>query len=172
MCQIYPGADETRIDDQIENEMTVLQQAIGAIRNIRGEMNVPPSKDAELVLMSAHSAHVQIIQQNEIYFKKLAKLNHISYNSDKPKLAASAVVQSLELYMPLAELIDVKVEKNRIEKEIARLEQQLFNLQKKMTNREFLARAPGEVIEKERQKKLSYEENLEKLENILHVLET
>jgi len=167
MLQPYPKVNEALIDKSIERKMVLIQQVIGALRNIRGEMHIPPAKEAELILHSSEKSKIMVIQENENYLKKLARLNRISYDGHRPSLAASAVVQGIELFMPLADLIDIDVEKNRLEKEIARLENQLNGLNKKLSNKNFVERAPKEVVEKEKKKKESFEENLQKLKQNL-----
>ena len=170
MNEVYPQADKKWMDTDIEKEMTVLQQVIGGVRNIRGEMNVPPGKEAELIVRAPDEQKNELIHKNEIAIKKLAKISTVEYDGHRPKMAAAAVVQGIDIYMPLADLIDVDVERQRLQKEVARLEKQLQGLNKKLSNENFISRAPKEVVEKERQKKADWEMNLEKLEKNLSAL--
>jgi valyl-tRNA synthetase len=170
MLQPYPSADQKRYDKHVERDMVLLQQVIGAIRNIRGEMNVPPGKEADLVVRSADVQKVKVLKGNQIALQKLARITAIDYSGNRPKLAAGAVVQGVELFVPLAELIDVDVERNRLEKEINRLANQLEALAKKLSNQNFTSRAPQDVIDKELQKKNDWEINLQKLESGLENL--
>jgi valyl-tRNA synthetase len=110
------------------------------------------------------------LKNNEIAIQKLGRISAISYNTERPELAASGVVQGIDLFIPLAELIDVDVEKNRLEKEITRLEGQLVGLTKKLSNENFVSRAPQDVVDKEKQKKEDWETNLGKLKASLQVL--
>ncbi|MBN2413664.1 valine--tRNA ligase [candidate division KSB1 bacterium] len=170
MLQPYPKVDEQWINEKIESEMELLQQVIGAIRNIRGEMNVPPAKEAELFIHGSDKQKLNIIKKNQVSINKLARISKISWDGERPELTASAVVQGIDIYMPLAELIDIEVEKNRLQKEVTRLENQLNGLQKKLMNQDFVSRAPKEVIEKEKQKKANWETNLTKLQDNLQLL--
>jgi len=170
MLQPYPRVDKQWINEKVEAEMELLQQVIGAIRNIRGEMNVPPAKEAELFIHGSDKKKIDIIKANQASINKLARISKISYDSDRPELTASAVVQGIDIYLPLAELIDIEVEKNRLQKEVTRLENQLNGLQKKLMNQDFISRAPKEVIEKEKQKKANWETNLTKLQGNLQLL--
>jgi valyl-tRNA synthetase len=170
MVQPYPKSDSQWMDKHVEREMVLLQQLIGAIRNIRGEMNVPPSKEAELIVHCPEADKQKIVRDNETYIVKLGKVSAIMYDGQRPALAASAVVQGIELLLPLAELIDVEVERKRLEKEIARLETQVVAMNNKLTNQNFTSRAPKEVIEKERKKKEDFELNLNKLQGNLRLL--
>ena len=164
MNQAYPTHDEVWIDKKIERKMVLLQKVITALRAIRGEMNVPPSKLADLVIQPYESAKEQILRENENLISKLAKISNISYNEKKPELAASAVVQGIELFVPLTGLIDLEIERTRLKKEIDRLEKQIVALNRKLTNHDFIDKAPKEVVNKERKKKEDFEENLQKLQ--------
>ena len=170
MLQSYPKEEKSRIDQTVEREMVLLQQVIGGIRNIRGEMNVPPAKEADLNIKSSDDEKLAMLQKNEIAIQKLARVDKISYNAERPDMAASAVVQNVELFVPLADLIDIEVEKNRLEKEIERLDNQLRGLIKKLSNENFISRAPQDVVDKERQKKEDWQANLEKLKKNLRIL--
>jgi len=170
MLQAYPKAAKKWLDKHAERHMVLLQQLIGAIRNIRGEMNVPPAKEAELIVHCPDADKTTILRENEPYISKLAKVSAIRYDGQRPLLAASAVVQGIELLLPLEELINVEVEKKRLEKEIARLESQLVGLNNKLTNKDFLARAPKEVVDKEKKKKEDFEVHLSKMQVNLKLL--
>lgn len=163
MLQPYPQTDPDRLDSRVEAEMALLQQVIGAVRNIRGEMNIPPAREADLILNSTDPAALDLIARNETYLHKLARVRDIRYNQSRPAATASAVVQGVEILVPLADLIDVAVEKKRLEKEITRLEAQVVGLTQKLMNRDFIARAPREVIEKEEKKRSDFTQTLEKL---------
>lgn len=168
----YPVEEKKWRDKQAEHEMALLQQVIGAVRNIRGEMNVPPAKEAELIVNSNNDEKLGTLKKNSISIQKLARISTIDYNAPRPALAASAVAQGMELFLPLADLIDVDVERARLQKEIGRLEKQLEVLDKKLTNENFVSRAPEDVIKKERQKKADWQNNLEKLKKSFDNLAT
>jgi len=164
MISSWPQSMPAFTDDAAERDFALLQELISAIRNIRGEMNIPISKTAE-VLISGNGQHVELISGNAAYFKHLARVSSIQCHPDlrRPKLAASAVVKNLELFVPLAGLIDVKVERGRLEKERVRLEKLLESLNARLHSHEFLAKAPEEVVTRERQKKSELEVSLEKV---------
>jgi valyl-tRNA synthetase len=170
LLQAFPQTDESRIDESIEKQMVLLQQVIGAVRNIRGEMNVPPAKEAALILNAADASQLSWLQPYETYIRKLGRISTVQYNAARPQLVASAVAQGIDILMPLAELIDVELEKKRLEKEISRLEGQLIGLQKKLMNQDFVGRAPKEIIEKEQKKQENFTESLRKLQESLKIL--
>ncbi len=149
---------------EAENEMSFVQDIITAVRNIRGEMNIPPSKTVNAFFKSDKIADHQID-----YIKKLAKVDKITVdkNLSKPKASASAVVKDVEIYIPLEGLIDLNVERNRLQKEISRLEGSLTAIVKKLSNEKFVNNAPKEIVEKEKAKKQDWEQSLNKLKEIL-----
>ncbi|MCI0511985.1 valine--tRNA ligase [candidate division KSB1 bacterium] len=153
------------VNAQAETELILLQEVIGAIRNIRGEMNVPPGKKAELVIKGTNIDRLSVIRQQQSYIESLARVEKIQIGAacPKPPFAASAVVQDLEIYVPLEGLIDISVERERLDREIKRLEQQLESQLKKMANPNFLNKAPQDVVVREQQKKSDWEISLEKL---------
>jgi len=160
----YPNLDKTLINPEAESEMETVQNIVTALRNIRGEMNIPPSKKINLVIKSSEISNHQID-----YIKKLAKVDKTSVGADveKPKASASAIVKNIELYVPLKGLIDLDKERERLEKEIKRLEGSLLGIEKKLTNEKFIINAPADVVEKEKAKQRDWTENLSKLKGIL-----
>jgi len=163
----YPEFEESKINSSAEKEMEYVQDVITALRNIRGEMNIPPSKQINAFIKSSQVAEHQLD-----YIKKLARVEEIRISNDitKPKASASAVVKETEIYVPLEGLIDLDVERNRLQKEIARLEKSLEGIEKKLSNEKFVKNAAPEVVEKERMKKIDCELNLKKLKEIIAVL--
>ena len=160
----YPKVDSSKINSSAEREMEFVQDVITALRNIRGEMNIPPSKQINVFIKSSEVGLHQVD-----YIKKLVKVDKIKIDKNlaKPKASASAVVKETEIYVPLEGLIDLDVERNRLQKEITRLEGALTSIDKKLSNEKFVKNASPEVVEKERTKKKDWEVNLEKLREIL-----
>ncbi len=165
MISSWPTESRTFISESAEKDMEAIQDVIGAIRNIRGEMNVPRNKSARVIVTSMNGANLDLITGHKDYFQHLANVEQLECvrGAEKPRKAASAVVSDLEIYMPLEGLIDFGVEKARLEKEIARLEKQLENLNYKLQSSDFLNKAPEEIISREKKKKSDFESNLDKL---------
>jgi valyl-tRNA synthetase len=164
----FPESDPSKTNLQSETEMEFVQALITSIRNIRGEMNIPPSKQLKAIIKSKG------IKQHQIdYIKKLARVEElvVSENVEKPKASASAVSKDSEIYIPLEGLIDLNVERNRLKKEIERFENSLIGINKKLSNEKFVQNASPEVVEKERIKKQDWEANLLKLNELLKGLE-
>ena len=160
----YPIADENLIKDSADEEMDFVKDIITAIRNIRGEMNIAPSKKVNALIKSSSVKNYQIE-----YIKKLAKVEELKVdpNIQKPKASASAVLRGVEIFIPLEGLIDLEVERQKIQKEITRLEGSLAGIEKKLSNEKFVANAAPEVVEKERAKQRDWSENIIKLKEIL-----
>ncbi|MEW6507741.1 MAG: valine--tRNA ligase [Bacteroidota bacterium] len=162
--QEFPKYYGILVDENAEKNVEFLQNIITAIRNIRGEMNLPPSKLINVMLKTnmINSEHVS-------YIKSLVKIDKLTVdaNIEKPKTSASAVVKDCDIFVPLEGLIDLKIERTRIEKEITRISGSLEGVKKKLSNEEFVAKAPAEVIDREKTKMSDWKKSLEKLEAIL-----
>ena len=163
----FPKVKKELINPQADKDMEVVENIVTAIRNIRGEMNIPPSKKINVLLKTNEVKERQID-----YIKKLARVEDLraGENVVKPKASASAIVKSAEIYVPLEGLIDLDVERQRLQKEITRLEGSLAGIEKKLSNEKFVSGAPAEVVEKERAKQRDWQENLRKLKEILENL--
>jgi valyl-tRNA synthetase len=172
MDRKYPKPDLRWRHPEAEKTVGLIQDAIGAVRNIRGEMNVPPEKKAKL-FVRGNPLKCAILLDHAVYFEKLANIESVTIHSsgEKPKEAASGLAGGVELFVPLEGLIDVAVEKERISREIGRMDGLLRSLEGKLSNADFAARAPREVVEKERQKKTDFEEKIAKLKQHLKALE-
>ena len=160
----YPEADADKIDPRAEEEMEFVQEIITSIRTIRGEMNIPPSRLVKAYIKSSFVADHQVE-----YIKKLARVEEVKVDAQiqKPKASVSSVLNQCEIYIPLEGLIDLDVERARLQKEIDRVEGTLKGIEKKLANEKFINNASPEVVEKERNKKADREENLQKLKEIL-----
>ncbi len=160
----YPEADPDKIDPKAEEEMEFVQEIITTIRTIRGEMNIPPSKLVKAYIKSSSVAEHQIV-----YIKKLARVEEVYVDAQmqRPKASVSSVLKKCEIYIPLEGLIDLEAERERLRKEISRVEGSLAGIEKKLANEKFVNNAAPDVVEKERTKKEDREKNLQKLKDIL-----
>jgi valyl-tRNA synthetase len=165
MRTAFPTVDGRWIDQKTEDEMSFVQNVINALRNIRGENNIAPSKEIVVQVRLAEGTSEKIFQTYDKYLSKLARVSGIEVltSSAKPKLASSAVVDGSEIFVPLEGLIDVEAERSRLEKEIARLQQAVESTERKLANASFVDRAPKEVVEREREKLSSFKTTIEKL---------
>ncbi len=142
--------------EQAEKEMLFLISVIRGIRNIRGEMNVDPGKEAEIIIVSPDKNLRDILKQNRKHLQNLARAYPVCVRSsmyERPSRAAAAVVSGAEIYMPLEGLIDLDKEVKRLQRELRSISEDLKIVEKKLANRNFLNKAPAEIIEKEKTKK-------------------
>jgi valyl-tRNA synthetase len=172
MVSPFPKSDQRWIDKNTEEEMQYVQNAINSIRNIRGELTVPPSREISLILKFTDKTKEDIIKRYQKYFQRLARVNSITTSTDgtKPNQAASAVVAGGEIFIPLEGIIDTAVEKERIEKELKHIENMIQGIENKLSNDNFVSRAPRDVVEKERIKLINFKESYTKLRNNLNQL--
>jgi valyl-tRNA synthetase len=168
----WPQALPGLIDKTAEKEMIFIQEVISAIRNIRSEMNVPPTSKAELKFKTENDKLAKNILNYADHIIQLARVLKIApLEKNAPRdVAAMAVVQDVELFIPLEGLIDLDLEKKRLDKEINRLESQVLGLSKKLRNEQYLEKAPEIVIQQDRDKLKNFSEKLEKLKQNLSQL--
>ncbi len=163
----YPKEDAEKNDESAEAKMSFLQEVVSAIRNIRGEMNIPPSKKLNVQIKTDSLEADQIN-----YIKSLAKVEGLAFGKEieKPKGSASSILKDCEIFVPLEGVIDLDVERERLTKEINRLEGALVGVNKKLSNKRFVENAPEEVVEKEKSKQKDWQNSLEKLKELLNDL--
>lgn len=160
----FPVADANLISSEVEARMALLMDIITAVRNIRGEMNIPPSRMISLKLKAE-----EFPEEYKNYIRKLAKAESIEVSPSltKPDKSASAVIAGCELFIPLEGLIDLEEERKRLQKEIQKMEGFLAGVEKKLANESFIKSAPTNIVEKEKEKQADLTGKLEKLRDIL-----
>ncbi len=143
-----------------QQQMGAIMETIKAIRNMRAEVNAAPKKRTEVFLKVADEKLAAVFTQNSTYLDSLACAQPVTLidGEEKPENAMAAVIDGVEIYLPLAELIDVEKETARLEKELANLEGEIARLEKKLGNASFVAKAPAQIVEKEREKQSGYKE--------------
>ena len=161
----WPSTDGSHIDRELEGSLEQIQAVVTAVRSVRSELNVPPGKKSDLYVRVSDAAFGQLLEKHYSYFRSLARVEklHTGVDIKKPAVSASAVISGAEIFVPLEGLIDIDVEKARLEKELKNLGIQLEKVSKKLANADFLANAPSDVIEREKAKKTDYRDRIEKL---------
>ncbi|MBG7602455.1 MAG: valine--tRNA ligase [Gammaproteobacteria bacterium] len=152
--QPYPVADASRIDAQAVKEMEWVMQFILGIRKIKGEMNIAPGKMVPVLLANTTASDRQRTTDNRAYLDFLARTESIEILSadDEAPESATALVGEMQVLIPMAGLIDVEAERQRLQKEIDRLHGDQERTQKKLSNPNFVDKAPEAVVQKERVK--------------------
>ncbi|MFA5112563.1 MAG: class I tRNA ligase family protein, partial [Desulfobaccales bacterium] len=165
MAAPFPAADDRLRHPDAEAEMQLVMAAITAIRNLRGEMNVPPATQVEVFLHSPEAAPIEALSRHGESIKILARVRELHHNSagGPPAASAKAVVDAVDLFMPLTGIIDFTEEANRLDKELEKLGKEVNQAQRKMSNEDFLAKAPAEVVAKEQAKLQVQTDKLNKL---------
>lgn len=168
----WPLAQERMLDPQAEGDMAVLMDVVRSIRNVRSEKQVPPSRRIK-ALVFADGRPREVLEENRLYVESLAGLGELEIGpatGEKPEQAIFAVASGVEIYLPLEGLVDLEAERKRLEKELANSEQEIKRCEAKLSNEGFLAKAPPEVVEKERAKLQAYLEEKAKIEESLKAL--
>ena len=172
MMAAYPAADEKLINAGIEQDMQMVMDLILAIRNIRGEMNIAPSMQIKVIVKVESRELGEHLEKSVGYAKTLGRLGdiRIGVNEKKPRATATGVIKGAEIYVPLEGLIDLTQERDRLQKEIAKISKDIEVFSKKLSNKNFVDKAPKEVVEKDTAKLEEFKAKREKLEHSLKVL--
>ena len=169
----YPTADARCIDATAESQMQLLMDVVSAIRTMRGEVRLAPSQRVEARLRVEDATQQALLQQHAAYLTTLATLQtlHIDAAMQRPEAAATAVVAGINIYVPLAGLIDFAQEKQRLEKDLQKLRQELQQTERKLGNAQFLERAPTDIVAKERTAQAERQDKLQRLQAAMERLE-
>jgi valyl-tRNA synthetase len=160
----WPYADLLFIDDEAERQFGLLQEAITRIRDARNQMNVEPARRIPLIIAAGDEVPMFEAQAPLIEFLARTEKPQL-YRSleQKPEQAMSLLAGSVEIYLPLAGLLDISKELERLDKELTSAQQEVARLQAKLANENFVTRAKPEVVEREREKLSAQEERVGKL---------
>jgi valyl-tRNA synthetase len=170
MLAAFADGDATALDGAAAARMEQIMEVIKGIRNIRGEMNVPPGKRIDAVLDCKTPAAVAVMAEGENYLRTLARLESLDYGvgAARPPQAATQVAGEVEILLPLAGLIDLDEERKRLQKEIGKVEKDVTLFSKKLSNEDFVAKAPPAVLQKDRAKLVEAQEKLSILQESLN----
>nr|WP_298412287.1 valine--tRNA ligase [uncultured Halomonas sp.] len=154
MDQPWPEAETNKIDEQAERDIEWLKGVIVAARNIRAEMNIAPGKLLDVLLTKGSDKDRLRLENNHRFLAKLAKLQSVSWLDDAAQgpLSATQRVGDMEVLVPMADLIDKDVELARLSKELDKQDKLIAGVEKKLSNESFIAKAPAEIVEKEKSK--------------------
>ncbi len=175
MQAAYPAPCEQRSFPEAASEMEKIMGVISGIRNIRGEMEVPPSKQIAVILSCGSEESRLLMKHNENAIISLARLSDLAIGADieKPEDASIQVSGDVQIFVPLKGLVNVEEEEKRLLKEIGKIDKEIEMFSKKLSSPAFVDRAPADVVEKERQKladvtgkKQVLEESLDKIRNL------
>lgn len=159
----WPTYEEELKDEKSEKDMEFVMEAIKSLRNLRAEMNVPPSRKAKVMAYASAEAKDAFIN-GAAYLEKLASASEVTFLDNKENLdknLVSVVVKGGELFLPLLDLVDREKELERLDKEKKKLEGEIKRVEGKLSNERFVSKAPEAVVNEERAKGEKYKEMLE-----------
>jgi valyl-tRNA synthetase len=174
MTSPWPKADKRLLDPEAERQMERLKGVVAAIRNIRAEVNVPLESRPPVRLLTKQPAVGRFFTTHQELVQTLARVGEIavSTTAERPKGTAAAVVDGIEILIPLAGLIDASKERQRLQQRIEELTKQLSGIETRLRDKQFTDKAPKEVVTQTKERRQQVQETLKKLSNHLVVLET
>ncbi|KEY57522.1 valine--tRNA ligase [Serratia sp. DD3] len=166
MLQPFPAFDSALEDQQALDDLEWIKQAITAVRNIRAEMNIAPSKPLEVLLRNANGDAQRRVLENQSFIEKLARLSALTLLpvGEKGPVSVTKLVEGAELLIPMAGFIDKDAEIARLTKEMAKLDAEITSIEGKLSNEGFVARAPEAVVAKERERLAACQQGKVKLQ--------
>ncbi len=169
MVQSWP-AFKGKPENKVQQEFSLIQEIVSGIRNLRSESRIQPGQKINAVIIS--SKYEKIIKEQAPIIETLARIQELKVlaKGKKPSESLSLILPKVEVYLPVAGMIDIKKEIVRLEEEAKRLSDFINHLEVKLTNEKFVAKAPKEIVEIEKQKLKDNQENLEKINQQLKSL--
>ena len=161
----FPEASDFAFDPQAVKEMDLLMGVVSGVRNIRGEMNIGPSKKISILIEMPDEEDANVIRRNTVHVQNMAGVDSVEIDSSipKPEASATAVFGKNQVHVLLKGLLDYDEERKRLKKEISKVEKDIGVLNKKLSNQGFLKNAPPEIVDDVRAKVESLRLKLEKL---------
>jgi valyl-tRNA synthetase len=173
MLSEWPIYKEAYDFEKEEKEIEIIKEAVKGIRNIRAEMNVPPSRKSKVYVVSASAEILDIFSHGKAYMMALGYANELNTQQDKSGIADDAVSVILKeaiVYIPFAELVDISKEIDRLVKETEKLKKEVERVENKLNNPGFVAKAPETVIAEEKEKAEKYHKMLDQANKQLAML--
>ena len=170
----WPSIEGDRRDVASEKSMEIIMEAIRNLRNVRAEMNVVPSKKAKCIVFASDDSVGELLLNQSEYLMTLASCSEVVKETHKDKIpddAVSTIIYGAELFLPLEDLIDFEKELERLQKEAAKLEDEVKRVTSKLANEGFVAKAPAKLIEEEKEKQFKFTEMLEQIKTRLASVE-
>jgi len=161
----WPMVDDSKLNEEDIRLFATMQEIVSSLRNIRSEVNVSPKEELDVLIQTKTGDLATRLIENQDVLTKLESIAGltIAASIEKPKVYSSSIVDGNEIYVPLEGLVDFEKEKERIQKEIDRLDGFLKGINGKLSNDGFVNNAPAEVVELEKKKRTDTEESLAKL---------
>jgi valyl-tRNA synthetase len=168
----YPEVTQAWVDPDAEQQMAFVMEVISALRNIRSAFKIPNLTRLQPHI-KASVAQAKMLEQYQTYIVSMANISEMVIDQDmvRPAMSATAVLEQMEIYVPLAGLIDVELERTRLRRDLKKIEDDVVKLEVKLARRDFLDKAPEEIIEKEQAKYQGLRERAGKLVEALESIQ-
>jgi valyl-tRNA synthetase len=165
MMEKYPTPDASRIDHEAEADVEWIKAVTSALRNIRDQLGVGPGKPITLLLQNGSREDRERIARFEGFLRALARLENIAWltEGEADPVAATALVADMTLLVPLKGLVDIQAEVDRLARELDKLAKEAERLESKLGNESFVARAPADVVAKEKEKLAESQQAIQQL---------
>jgi valyl-tRNA synthetase len=169
MIAQFPKPDKGYDDESVVDEMGLIIEVISALRNIRGEMNLPPGERIMVLLRTKREEVEKRLRENQSFIQSLALVEAFQFgrNLEKPLYSAFVAVRDVEIFVPM-ERSRMEEEARRLQKEIVKIEKESAFVMKKLSNEQFLSKAPPEIVQEVKGKALEFRGQREKLEESLN----
>lgn len=169
MIAPFPKPDKGYDDESVVDEMGLIIEVISALRNIRGEMNLPPGERIMVLLRTKREEVEKRLRENQSFIQSLALVEAFQFgrNLEKPLYSAFVAVRDVEIFVPM-ERSRMEEEARRLQKEIVKIEKESAFVMKKLSNEQFLSKAPPEIVQEVKGKALEFRGQREKLEESLN----
>lgn len=173
MLQPFPKVVESELDEAAEAQIGWIKELIIAVRNIRAESNIAPSKGLEFLVRNVSDEQCKILAENDRLLKAMAKLDSVQVLSadENAPFSVAKLVGNVEVLIPMAGFINKEAELARLTKEIEKMRGEITRIENKLGNEAFVAKAPEAVIAKESEKMQEYQNGLEKLQTQYQAIE-
>ncbi len=172
ICGPKPEPDDRRADPEAEAAMDLIQSVVRSVRETRWRVNYPLTAACRILVRSSHPRDVETLTVHLPYLKRLARIESVEVlpAGVTPEQSVGDVIGTLEVFVPVGNAIDVDVEIGRLEQELERLRSRLEGIRKKLANRQFVEKAPADVVEAERKKEADASEQVAKIERTVDSL--
>jgi valyl-tRNA synthetase len=169
MIAEFPKPDGRYDDEAVADEMALIIEVVNALRNIRGEMNLPPGEQIIALFRTKREDVERRLRGNQSFIQSLALVNQFKFGGDleKPLHSAFVAVRDVEIFVPM-DRSRMEEEAKRLQKEILKIEKESAFVTKKLSNEQFLSKAPSEIVQEVKEKALEFRIQREKLEESLN----
>jgi len=167
--QRWPVSNQELINHSAESDMSFLVLIITQIRNLRAQWNINPKESVSCHLSTSSKTESKILEQNSATLIILAKISNLQLSKSAPALknSAIAVIGKTQIAVPIGDLVDVEKEKMKISAQIDQIKNSTSNLSKRLKNKEFLKKAPEEIVEKEKARLTQMDHKLKELQTVI-----